>query len=360
MTSTSRQSRPGSLDDAGLPVTANGEPLPEPRGLSVSGEIWHFDSAELFDDNDETDDAYIRSTWAGVHLRSSASLTSYQDSRTFPTGLAVTGDRVVWSEYAAADRSPRRSFLNTLSTSGGTLTVLADPVIDTRERLWLLTTTQDHALWTAGDTYDDTRLFAKTLDGEGTPRELAAGVTALAADDDEAVAAVLTPGAGGTRTTSLRLFDDLAGGDFTGTTLFEIEHDASAEVTAVAVSDDVVAWAVTPVSAGSSAGTLYVLDRVSDGNSVVQLPDGVVDDLRASGGLVSWTSTDTAAENPADSSYLYRATPSASGYEGPDLARFPGNATTASLAGSRTAWLESQSPGRWLVEGTVTPTLSRD
>ena len=351
---------PGSLDDAGLPVTANGEPLPEPGGLSGTGEIWHFDSADLFDDNDETDDAYIQSTWAGDHSGSRSSLTRYQGSRTFPTGLAVTGDRVVWSEYATAETSPRMSFLSTLSLSGETLTGLADPLIETEDRLWLLATTQDHALWTAGVTYDDTHLFATTLDGEGTPTELAAGVTALAADEDEAIAAVLTPGAGGTRTMSIWLFDDLAGGDLTGNILIEIENDSSAEVTAVAISDDVFAWAVTPVGAGSSAGTLYVLDRVGGRDSVVRLPDGPVEDLRASGGLVSWTSTETAAENPASSSYLYRATSSAAGYDGVDLARFPGDSTTASLAGDRTAWLEDDRPRRWLVEGTVATTLERD
>ncbi|MFC8796174.1 SigE family RNA polymerase sigma factor [Promicromonospora sp. NPDC057138] len=351
---------PGYVDDSGLPVTADGEPLPEPRGLSDSGEIWHFDSAELFDDNDETDDARIQSPWAGDHSGSATSLTFYQGSRAFPTGLAVTGERVVWSEYAAADTSPRRSFLRVEvsdttpeSVSGTTWTVTT-----TEERLWLLAVTRDHALWTAGVTYDDTRLFAETLDDRGTAMELAAGVTALGADDDEAVAAVLSPGAGGTSTTSIRLFDDLAGGDVTGTTLFEIEHDSSAEVTQVAVSDEIVAWTVMPVGAGS--GALYVLDRIGGRDSVVHLPDGVVDDLRASGGLVSWTSTDTAAENPTDSSYLYRATPSASGYDGPDLARFPGGSVTASLAGNRTAWLETQSPRQWLVECTVTPTLERD
>jgi RNA polymerase sigma-70 factor (sigma-E family) len=348
---------PGYVDDSGLSATADGEPLPEPRGLSGSGDIWHFDSAELFDDNDETDDARIQSTWAGAGSGSASSLTWYQGSRVFPTGLAVTGDRVIWSEYAAADTSPRRSFLGTLKSSGGTLTVLADPLITTQQRLWLLATTQDRALWTAGVTDDDTRLFATTHDGEGTPTELAAGVTALGADDDEAVAAVLNPGGGGTSTTSIRLFDDLAGGDVIGSALFGIDHDSSAEITQVAVSDDVIAWTVMPVGAGS--GALYVFDRVGDSDSVVQLPDGVVGDLRASGSLVSWTSTDPAAQNPADVSYLYRATASASGYDGPDLARFPGGSVTASLAGDRTAWLENAGTRQWLVEGAVIPVLER-
>ncbi|GHH65468.1 hypothetical protein [Promicromonospora soli] len=136
--------------------------------------------------------------------------------------------------------------------------------------------------------------------------------------------------------------------------LLEIEHDSSSEV---AVSDDVIAWTVMPVGAGS--GALYVFDRVGDGDSVVQLPDGVVDDLRASGGLVSWTSTDTAAENLADVSYLYRATASASGYDGPDLAGFPGGSVTASLAGDRTAWLENAGTRQWLVGGAVIPVLER-
>jgi hypothetical protein len=235
-----------------------------------------------------------------------------------------------------------------------------DPLIATQERLWLLATTQDRALWTEGVTYDDTRLFATTLDGDGTPTELAAGVTALAADDNEAVAAILSPGASGTSTTEIRLFDDLARGNIIGTALFEIAHDSSAEVTAVAVSDDTVAWTVVPSRAGSGAGALYVVDRTGGLDSVVELPDGFVENLRASRGLITWTSTDTAAENPLPSSYLYRATPSASGYDGVDLARFPGDSTTASLAGTRTAWLEDDRPQHWLVEGPVASTLSRD
>jgi RNA polymerase sigma-70 factor (sigma-E family) len=350
----------GSLDDAGLPVTANGEPLPEPRGLSDTGEIWHFNSTELFDNNDETDDAHIQSIWAGDVSGGASSLTTYQDSRAFPTGLAITGNRVVWSEYAAADTSPRRSFVRTLSFFDTGHTTAIDPLVSTQERLWLLATTQDRALWTAGVTDDDTRLFTTTYDGEGTPAQLGTGVTALGADDNESVVAVLTPGAGGTSTTSIQRFDDLAGGGLASIELFEIEHDSSAKVTAAAISDDVVAWAVTPVSAGSSTGMLYIFDSVGGRNSVVQLPDGRVDDLRASGGLITWTSTDTAAENPVPSAYLYRATPSASGSDGPDLARFPGGSTTASLAGSRTAWLESQGSQQWFVEGTVAPTLSRD
>lgn len=344
----------GSVDDSGLLVSAFGEPVPEPRWLHDTGMIWHFDSAELFDDDDETDDAHIRSSsWAGDGGGSGSSLTTYQGRRTFPTDIAVTGDRVVWSEYAAADTSPRMSFLRTLSISDGAVTTVMDPLVRIPERVWLLATTQDRALWTAGDADDDTRLYATTLDGDGTPTELAAGVTALAAGDDEAVAAVLTPGTGETSTTSIRLFDDLAGGDLDGTVLFEIEHDSSAEVTQLAVSDEVIAWTV--LAAGTGSGDLYVSDRVGAGDSVVQLPDGVVDDLRVSGSLVSWTSTDTAGEDPADASYLYRATASASGHDGPDLARFPGWSVTAGMAGDRTAWLEDMGTTRWLVGGTVVP-----
>ncbi|WP_242504551.1 SigE family RNA polymerase sigma factor [Promicromonospora panici] len=350
----------GSLNDAGLLVTEYGDPLPEPRGLSRTGTISYFSSAELYDDNDETADARIwTDNWAGGS--GASSLTWYQGSRAFPTGLAVTGSRVVWSEYAAAGTSPRSSFLRTLSShSDGGTTTMVDPLVTTQERMWLLATTRDHALWTAGVTYDDTRLFATTLDGDGTPTELAPGVTALAADDDEAVAAVLTPGAGGVSTTAILLFDYLTGADLTGTLLLEFDHNTSAEVTAIAVSDDVIAWTVMPVGAGSGTAALYVFDRVGDSDSVVQLADGVVEDLRASGGLVSWTSTDTGAENPANSSYLYRATPSASGFDGPDLARFPGGSVTASVAGARTAWLENADARQWLVKGAVIPTLERD
>jgi hypothetical protein len=200
-------------------------------------------------------------------------------------------------------------------------------------------------------------LFAITHDGDGTPTELASGVTALAADDDEAVAAVLVPGTGPIRVTTIRLFDDLAGGGSFGTDIFEIEHDSSTEVTQLAISDDVIAWTVVPVGGGS--GALYVFDRVGDDDSVVQLPDGGVSGLRVSGSLVAWTSLDTTAENPADTSYLYRATGSTSGYDGPDLARFPGGSVTASLAGDRTAWLEEAGTRHWLVEGAIVPVLER-
>ncbi|WP_419703527.1 SigE family RNA polymerase sigma factor [Promicromonospora sp. NFX87] len=348
----------GTLDGVGLPVTADGEPLPEPHGIAHTGKIWHFSYAELLDDDEETDRAYIQTrTWAGNASRSASSLTHYQGRRVLPTGLAVTGDRVVWSERAAEGTSPRRSFLRTESVSGDSVTTLIDPLVSTEERLWLLATTEGRALWTAGATKDDTRLFAITHDGDGTPTELAAGVTALAADDDEAVAAVLVPGSGPIRVTTIRLFDNLAGGNSFGTDLLEIDHDASAEVTQLAVSDDVIAWTVMP--AGGGPGALYVFDRVGDDDSVVQLPDGTVTDLRASGSLVWWTSTNTAAENPAAASYLYRATASASGYDGPDLARFPGGSVTAGLAGDRAAWLEEAGARRWLVEGAVVPVLER-
>lgn len=348
----------GSPAGVGPPVTADGEPLPEPRGIAYTGKIWHFSYAELLDDDDETDDAHIQtSTWAGDGSSSASSLTHYEGRRTFPNGLAVTGDRVVWSEYAAAGLAPHMSFLRTLNVSGDEVTTLIDPLASTEERLWLLATTRDRALWTVGVARDNTRLFAITHDGDGTPTQLAARVTALAADDDEAVAAVRTRRGIPTSTTSIRLFDDLAGGDVTGTELFEVEHDSSVEVTQLAVSDEVVAWTVVPVGGGS--GALYVLDRVGDGDSVVQLPGGIVADLRASGSLVSWTSTDLTVEEPTVASYLYRATASASGYDGPDLARFPGGSVRASLAGDRTAWLESAGPRQWLVEGAIVPVLER-
>ncbi|MFE7506181.1 SigE family RNA polymerase sigma factor [Promicromonospora sp. NPDC057488] len=350
---------PGSLDDAGLPVTPYGEPLPEPRGLSATGHVWTFDSAELLDDDDTTDEAGIRADgWAGDGSGSSwTSLTWYQDRRAFPTGLAVTGEHVVWSDYAAAGTSPRASFVSTASLSDGGISSWTEPLVTSQERVWQIATTQDHALWTAGGAADDTRLFAETLDHEGTPTELAVGVTALAADEDEAVAAILTPGSGETSTTSIRLFDDLGGADPAGTLLMELEHDSSFEVTQIAVSDDVVAWTLSLGADGP--GALYVVDRVGDGDSVVRLPDSVVDDLRASGGVLSWTSTDPGVQDSAPASYLYRATASASGYDGPDLARFPGGSVTASVAGARTAWLETAGAGQWLVRAALAPTLER-
>ncbi|MBA8807726.1 SigE family RNA polymerase sigma factor [Promicromonospora sukumoe] len=347
-------STPGYRDQSGVPVSADGESLPEPRGLTDAGLLWQFG------ENRETGSpSIVQNSWALGTSSSSSSLTSYQGATVTPTDLTVTGNRVVWSEYAAKNTSPRASFVRTLIDSRGFLTTVVDPLATTEERLWLIATTREHALWTAGPTADDTRLFATTLDGDGTPAELAAGVTALAADEDEVIAAVRNPGGGGTSTTTIRVFDDLTGADVTGTVLVEIEHDPSAEVAAAAVSDDVVAWTVVPADA-RTGGTLYALDRTGDGDSVVRLDGGVVDDLRASGSLLSWTSTDTASDNPADTSYLYRATASASGYDGPDLARYPGGSVAASLSGERTAWLEDAGARQWLVEAAVVPTLGRD
>ncbi|GAA2234344.1 hypothetical protein GCM10010413_37050 [Promicromonospora sukumoe] len=351
---------PGVLDDQGLPVTAYGEPLPEPRGLAGTGHIWTFDSRELLDDDDTTDEASIRADgWAGDGSGSSSTtLTWYQDRRASPTGLAVTGEHVVWSDYAAAGTSPRANFVSTASLAGGGITSSTEPLVTSQENVWLIATTLDHALWTAGDTADDTRLYAETLDDEGTPTELAAGVTALAADEDEAMAAILTPGSGETSTTSIRLFDDLGGVDPTGTLLMEFEHDSSSVVTQIAVSDDVIAWTVSLGADGP--GDLYVVDRVGDSDSIVRLPDGVADDLRAAGGVLSWTSTEPGVQDSEPASYLYRATPSASGYDGPDLARFPGGSVTASVAGARTAWLETAGAGQWLVRAALAPTLERE
>ncbi|WP_245605764.1 SigE family RNA polymerase sigma factor [Promicromonospora kroppenstedtii] len=337
-----------------LDTTAE-HPLPDPRGLSARGTIWTFDRAGPGGDNA----VLLTSPQASDGSVSATGMTMYQNARATPTGLTITGNRVVWSEYAAEGTSPRNSFLRTLRLSGQGLTTLAEPLVSTDERLWLIATTEDLALWTAGATADDTRLYATSLDGDSTPMELATDVTALAADDNEAVAAILTPGAGETRITTIRLFDALAGGSSVGTALVEIEHDAEAEVADIVVSDDVVAWTVLPIDAESGSGALYVLDRAGNGDSVVRLPEGVVEDLRASGGLVSWTSTDPTVQEAVNSSYLYRATTTASGYDGPDLARFPGGSVTAGMAGARTAWLEDAGARQWLVEATVVPALER-
>lgn len=65
-----------------------------------------------------------------------------------------------------------------MDVPGDALTVVVDPLV-TQVRLWLLAATRYRALSTAGVTDDDTRLFATTLDGDGTPTELAAGLTVL-------------------------------------------------------------------------------------------------------------------------------------------------------------------------------------
>jgi RNA polymerase sigma-70 factor (sigma-E family) len=354
---------PGSFDDdTGVPVADDGEPLPVLGGLSETGDIWA--AVVRSGPGGAVDEAFVSAGgYRGAPIASIPTET-LGGVVLWPLDLAARSGQVTWGETTGGVGPTHAANVRTFRTGQGPRTLAAY-----EGRLWHVAATRDHALWTDGAEYNNTRLLTTPIDDPGTPTELATGVTAIAADDDEVVAAVLSAGSGGTSTTSIRLFDDLAGGDPTGTTLFEVEHDSLAEVTAIAVSDDVVAWAVVPINLGSQArvdpvrpeplvSTLYVVDRLGERNSIVQQADRGIDGLRASGGLITWNSTVTAGEGSV-SSYLYRATPSASGYDGPDLARFPGD-SASDLAGSRTAWLENQGRRHWLVEGAVTPTLDRD
>ncbi|PUB28847.1 RNA polymerase sigma-70 factor (sigma-E family) [Promicromonospora sp. AC04] len=345
----------GSFDETGLPVTEDGGPMPEPGGLSSTGEVWLADNAQLYDNSDSTQDAFIRTSLSeDGEPTVSVPVSEYQGVTMFPVGLAVAGDRVAWGEYAAAETSPRITLLRTVEVGGEPQTI-AELDDDLRD----VVLSQEHAVWTAGP-FDDRHLFAKPVSGTGSVLEFDGRITALGGDASTAVAAVVEPGPGGSTSTSVRLFDNLAGGDTDGVTVAQVDDEdwASLQITNVAVTADVVAWVAIGPNADDLA-TLYVFDRRGNADSIVHLTDRVVEDLRASGGLITWNSTDTAGD-PAVSSYLYRATPSASGYDGPDLARFPGESVTAGLAGNRTAWLENQGQRQWLVEGTVAPTLERD
>lgn len=340
----------GVVGDDGVAVADDRNPLPDPRGLSESGKIFHFGAARTDDGDPETGDQQIRTGgWSGGASRSGTSLTVHEGSRVTPTGLTVTGDRVVWSETSAPGTSPR-DFLRTMVLVDGGSSALMDPLVTADGELGLFATTRAHVLWTDGP--DGDRLSGTTLDGDGTPTVLGDDVTALAAAADEAVFATLTRQADGPSRAAISLVRDLGEGGLDADLVAELELDPSVEIADLAVSHDVIVWTLLPTDGGP--GTLHVQVRGEGRDSIVRLP-GAVDDLRVSGGLVTWTGTD----GEAGTAYLYRATPSASGYDGPDLARYPGWSVRASLSGDRTAWLEDGGARQWLVEAVVAPTLER-
>ncbi len=337
--------------EAVTPASATDPVLPWPTALSETGDIWHAVTAE--GSGGTIDTASVQAGgFRGDEPTASIPTETIDGEPMWPLSIATRGDRVAWSESPGAAAVPT-SHLRAFQAGGEpqTLATLDDDLRD-------LVLSQEHAVWTAG-TFDDRRLFATPVSGTGSVLEFGGRITALGGDASTAVAAVVEPGPGSSSTISIRLFDNLAGGDTTGVTVAEIENEngSSLEVANVAVSSDIVAWAVDPIPGGPS--TLYVFDRRGENDdSIVHLADELVEDLRASGGLITWNSTDTAGDGSV-SSYLYRATAAASDSGGPDLARFPGDSASG-LAGNRTAWLENQGQRQWLVEGTVAPTLDRD
>ncbi|MFD6443917.1 SigE family RNA polymerase sigma factor [Promicromonospora sp. NPDC060204] len=345
---------PAAFDDeTGRPVTNDGKPMPQLGGLTETGDIWAAEGQ--FGPSGALEGAFVQ---ADAH-RSDGPTTSIpadtiNDVVLVPYDVAARGDRVVWGETTGEQGPTRTSQVRTFQAGGEprTLTTYEGYV-------WEVALTSDHALWTDGASEDERRLLTTALDGAGAPTELADHVTAVTADDDEVVAAVLGPGSADTRTTSIRLFEDLADENFTGSTLFEIEHGPSDRVLEVAVSDDLVAWTTVSDTQGT---TLFVVDRRGGTDSVVRAPDESINGLRASGSLLLWNSAD--GEDPKGPAYLYRALPAVSGYDGPDLARFVGDTERADLAGDRVVWGEGFVPQTafaraWLIEGTVTPTLDR-
>ncbi|WP_369370404.1 SigE family RNA polymerase sigma factor [Promicromonospora sp. Populi] len=349
--------RPLTCYDVDIEAVARGsldedEDLPYLGGLSDTGDIW--DGVVRTGPDSIVEEAALRmGGYRGDEPAESIPTDEIDGVPMWPLDPAARGSRVLWLETPGGAATPL-SRLRTVEVGGE-----AETLITLEESVWDLAVTDENALWTAGVTDEDKSLFTTTLDEPGTPTELADNVQALAADGDEVVVAASGPGSSLATTSIL---------GFRGSTLLfelEVEHGPSAEVTEVAISDNVVAWTVAPTIAESGASNLYVVDRVEGRESIVHLADDVdveggVQDLRAAGGLLLWNRIDDVGSNPTFLSYLYRATPSASGSDGPDLIQLPGEAVTANLAGDRIAWLESQDRREWLVEGTVTPTLDRD
>ncbi|MFI2487191.1 SigE family RNA polymerase sigma factor [Promicromonospora kroppenstedtii] len=347
---------PGRFDErTGRPVTDDGgEQMPLLDGLAESGDIWAA-ASELRPGNNTIEGAFVR---ANAHRSDgpteSIPTDTIDDVMLVPYDVAARGARVVWGETTGGEGATRTSQIRT-TRAGAVPRTLA-----TYEGyVWEVALTRDHALWTDGATEDEPRLLSTTIDDPGTPVVLADPVTAFAADDNEVVAAVLEPGSGDTRTTTIWLLDSPAGGNLSGSTaLFSIDHGVTDQITEVAVSDDLVAWTTVSEEKGT---TLFVFDRRDGTHSIVRADDESVNGLRASGGLLLWNSADD--DDPEGPAYLYRATRTASGYDGPDVARFPSGSERASLAGDRLAWGEGfrrDALGRaWIIEGAVAPTLAR-
>ncbi|MFD2796889.1 SigE family RNA polymerase sigma factor [Promicromonospora vindobonensis] len=347
---------PGRIDEqTGVPVTDDGgKQMPLLDGLAENGVVWA--AAAEFGPAGTVEGAFVR---ADAHRSDgpteSIPTDTINDVMLVPYDVAARGDRVTWGETTGGEGATRTSQIRTFraGTEPRTLATYEGYVGE-------VALTRDHALWTAGGE-DNPSLLTAPIDDPGTGVLLADHVTAFAADDDEVVAALLEPGPGGTRTTTIWLFDGPAGGNLASTTaLLSIDHGSADRISEVAVSDDLVAW--TTVS-DEQETTLFVFDRRGGTHSVVRAGDRGVNGLQAAGGLLLWNSADD--ENPAGPAYLYRATPSASGHDGPDLAQFPGDTERANLAGDRIAWGEGFVPQTtfsraWLVEGTVTPTLDAD
>ncbi|WP_285100606.1 SigE family RNA polymerase sigma factor [Promicromonospora sp. MEB111] len=348
---------PGRIDEqAGVPVTDDGgKQMPPLDGLAENGDIWA--AGAEFGPAGTVEGAFVK---ADAHRSDgpteSIPTDTINDVMLVPYDVAARGDQVTWGETTGGEGPTRTSQIRTFraGTEPRTLATYEGNVGE-------VALTRDHALWTDGAPEDEPRLLSTSIDGPGTPVVLADPVTAFAADDDEVVAAVLEPGSGDTRTTTIWLLDSPAGGNLSGSTaLLSIEHGPADRIPEVAVSDDLVAWTTVSDEQGT---TLFVLDRRGGVDSVVRAGDNSVNGLRAAGGLLLWNSADD--ENPVGPAYLYRATPSTAGYDGPDLAQLPGDTERANLAGDRIVWGEGFVPrdavGRaWIVEGAVTPTLARE
>lgn len=345
---------PAVFDETGRPVTDDGNPMPQLGGLAETGDIWAAEGQ--FDSRGALEGAFVQ---ADAHRSEGPSASMPTDTINgvvlVPYDVAARGDRVVWGETTGEQGPTRTSQVRTFQAGEEPTTLTTyDGYV------WEVALTRDRALWTDGASEDEPRLLTMPIDGLGAATELADHVTAFATDDDEVVAALLEPGSGGTRTTTIRLFEeDLADENFTGTTLFEIEHGASERILEVAVSDGLIAWTEVSESQGT---TLFVVDRQGGTDSVVRAPDASINGLRASGSLLLWNSAGD--EDPRGPAYLYRATVATLGHDMPDLAQLVGDTERADLAGDRIVWGEGFVPQTtfsraWLVEGTVAPTLDR-
>ncbi|WP_242504552.1 SigE family RNA polymerase sigma factor [Promicromonospora panici] len=368
----------GSADD--------GSALLDPSGLTETGDVW---GPVLGPDGTDglVTAAYVDpGAFGPAAAGPAARTTTIRQEAALPELLTVRNDHAAWIEVAQDGAEPAVEtdlssviYLRAGRAGDVPFTVMMLNGTTPQSTPQAIALTRDTVMWLTGEPGDQ-NLYTAVVTSPYDPGyaggisdseaaadlrdDLGPGWTAIGGSDDEAVAAHLEPGRNGLSTTTIRGFDgnvewDVDNGvayDTTGTDLVSFEHDESLFVSDVTISPELVAWVLAPADGAAADSLLYVRDRRNGSDSQVRIPDGLVSSLTASDGVLTWN----VDRGSAPGAYLYRATPSASGYPGPDLARIPGTAMSVGLAGSRVAWREQSGNHQWLSVGTVAPTPDLD
>lgn len=260
--------------------------------------------------------------------------------------ITPSGRQAAWFEIVtdSADQTPRRIVLSAGGTRSDSMT---DQDGNSRsiteiegEHSSVLAVTAQRVAWRqegapAGSTGVGSTVEPETMPAwvasidSGKPENLAVRATAIGADDDEIVVAVLGEQSGDTLTTAFTSFGD----DGSETTVLTLEHPRTTYVQLVDITDDVLTF----VLAGGDLVVVPRTDGLADPEGTrtitVDLGDSGVDSLFSADDTVAWVSGPVA--------YLLRDT-APSRAAGPDLVRIgqsgPRERPMVGLAGDRIAW----------------------